>query len=139
MVKNPLANAGDIRDMGSNPGWGRSPGGGRGHPLQHSCLENPMDRGGWWAAVRGLQRAGHDSVIARHWTNIRGKDQGGGRGREAWCFFSRCCASQVPFVPLIQFLPQPHLVLPTPVVYTHPSSLGKDGILKTLGDNQKYY
>ena len=45
VVKNLLANAGDIRDMGSIPGSGRSPGGGHGNPLQCSCLENPMDRG----------------------------------------------------------------------------------------------
>ena len=45
MVKYPPANAGDSRDMGSVPGLGRSPGGGNGSPFQHSCLENPMDRG----------------------------------------------------------------------------------------------
>ena len=45
MVKNPPINAGDIRDAGSIPGLGRSPGGGHGNPLQHSCLENLMDRG----------------------------------------------------------------------------------------------
>jgi len=45
MVKNPPANAGDIRDMGSIPGSGRSPGRGNSNPLQYSCLENPMDRG----------------------------------------------------------------------------------------------
>ena len=44
-VKNPSANAGAIRDMGLIPGWGRSPGGGNGNPLQYSCLKNPMDRG----------------------------------------------------------------------------------------------
>ena len=43
-VKNPPANAGDIRDVGLIPGPGRSPGGGHGNPLQYSCLENPMDR-----------------------------------------------------------------------------------------------
>ena len=48
MVKNPPANAGDIRDMGSIPGLGRFPGGGHGNSLQCSCLENPMDRGAWW-------------------------------------------------------------------------------------------
>ena len=47
MVKNPPANAGDIRDMDSIPGLGTSPGGGHGNPLQYSCLENPMDRGAW--------------------------------------------------------------------------------------------
>ena len=51
MVKNPPANAGDIRDVGSVPGLGRSPGGGHGNPLQNSCPENPMDRGAWWATV----------------------------------------------------------------------------------------
>ena len=45
MVKNPSADAGDKRDVGSIPGLGRSSGGGRDNPLQRSCLENPMDRG----------------------------------------------------------------------------------------------
>ena len=47
VVKNPTANAGDVRDAGSSRRSGRSPGGGHGNPLQHSCLENPMDRGAW--------------------------------------------------------------------------------------------
>ena len=51
VVKNLPANAGDIRDMGSIPGLGRSPGGGYSNPLQYSYLENPMDRGVWWATV----------------------------------------------------------------------------------------
>ena len=45
VVKNPLAYAGDIRDLGSIPGSGRSPGEGHGNSLQYSCLENPMDKG----------------------------------------------------------------------------------------------
>ena len=53
VVKNLPANTGDIRDMGLIPGLGRSPGGGHGNPLQDSCLENPMDRGAWWATVYG--------------------------------------------------------------------------------------
>ena len=67
VVKNPPANAGDTRDAedtgdaGSISGLGRSPGGGHSNPLQYSCLENPMDRGAWWATVHiGLQRVGHD-------------------------------------------------------------------------------
>ena len=44
------------------PGMGRSPGGGNGNPLQYSCLENPMDRGAWWATVHGVARVGHDLV-----------------------------------------------------------------------------
>ena len=59
-VKNLPADAGDIRDMGSIPGSGRSPGKGYDNPLQYSCLENPMDRGAWWAKVLGSQRIEHD-------------------------------------------------------------------------------
>ena len=47
MVKNPPANAGDVRDMGLIPGLGRSPGEGHGNTFQYSCLENPMNRGAW--------------------------------------------------------------------------------------------
>ena len=47
VVKNPPANAGDVRDMGSIPRSGRSPQVGHGNPLWYSCLENSMDRGGW--------------------------------------------------------------------------------------------
>ena len=57
MVKNPLANVRDSRDMGLIPGLGRSPAGGNGNPLQDSCLENPMDRGAWWAAVHGVAKS----------------------------------------------------------------------------------
>ena len=57
VVKNLLANAGDIRDAGSIPGWGRSPGGGHGIPLQYSCGENPMDRGVWWAIVHRVAQS----------------------------------------------------------------------------------
>ena len=52
-VKNPPANTGDIRDMGSIPGSGRSPGEGNGNPLQYYYLENLMDRGAWWASLWG--------------------------------------------------------------------------------------
>ena len=57
VVKNPLANAGDVRDSSSIPGLGRSPGGGNGTPLQYSCLENPMYRGAWWATVHGVTKS----------------------------------------------------------------------------------
>ena len=56
MVKNPPASAGDLRDAGSIPGSGRSPGEGHGNPLQYSCLENPMDRGGWRATAYGVAK-----------------------------------------------------------------------------------
>ena len=51
MEKNPPANAGDTRDMGSVPGSGRSPGEGNGYPLHYSCMEKSMDRGAWRATV----------------------------------------------------------------------------------------
>ena len=56
VVKNPPANAGDIRDSGSIPGSGRFPGEGHDNPLQYSCLENPMDRGALWAMVHGVAK-----------------------------------------------------------------------------------
>ena len=56
VVKNPPANAGDIRDSGSIPGSGRFPGEGHDNPLQYSCLENPMDRGALWAMVHGVTK-----------------------------------------------------------------------------------
>ena len=52
--KNPPANAGDVRDVDLIPGSGRSPGEGNGNPLQYSCLENPMERGAWWATVHRI-------------------------------------------------------------------------------------
>ena len=57
VVKNPPASAGDIRDVGSIPGSGRSPRGGHGNPLQHSCLENPMNRGAWGTTVHGVAKS----------------------------------------------------------------------------------
>ena len=60
LVKNPPANAGDIRDMSLIPGSGRSPGEGNGNPFQYSRLENPMDRGAWWATVNGVTKIRHN-------------------------------------------------------------------------------
>ena len=59
MGKESAWNAGDVGDMGSIPGLRRSPGGGHGNPLQHSCLENPIDRGTWLESM-GSQRVRHD-------------------------------------------------------------------------------
>ena len=62
LVKNPPANAGDIRDMSLIPGSGRSPGEGNGNLLQYSCLENSMDRGTWWATIHR---------VSKHWTQLK--------------------------------------------------------------------
>ena len=59
VVKNPPANVGDVKDKGSIPGLGRSPGGGNGNPFQCSYQENSMDRGAWRATVHS---------IAQNWT-----------------------------------------------------------------------
>ena len=59
MVKTLPASAGD---SGSVPGLGRSPEEKNGNPLQYSCLENPMDRGAWWATVHGVTKSQHDLV-----------------------------------------------------------------------------
>ena len=63
-LKNPPANAGDIRDLGSIPGSGRSPGEGNGNPFKYSCLENPMDRGAWGATV-------HRVIKSRTWLSVQ--------------------------------------------------------------------
>ena len=52
VVKNLPVNAGEARDTGLIPGLGRSSGGGHGNPLLYSCLENPVDKAGWWATVQ---------------------------------------------------------------------------------------
>ena len=54
VIKNPPANARNIRDMGLIPGSGRSLGGGHDNQLQYSCLENPMDSGTWWATFHRI-------------------------------------------------------------------------------------
>ena len=66
MVETLPTNAGDVSLI---PGLGRHPGGGNGNLLQYSCLENPMDRGAWRAAVHGITRDGHDSIRTRVYIN----------------------------------------------------------------------
>ena len=57
VVKNLPASAGDVKDTGSVPGSGRSPGGGKGNPLQYPCLESPTDRGAWRAIVHRVAQS----------------------------------------------------------------------------------
>ena len=59
-------NTGDGRNVGSIPGSGRSPGKRNGNPLQYSCLENPMDRGAWWAPVRGCKELDTTERLSTH-------------------------------------------------------------------------
>ena len=75
VVKNLPASAGDVGDVDSVPGPGRSPGGGDDNPLQSSCLENPMDRGAWWATVhRVAQSRTQLKWLSTHtWVYIRYK------------------------------------------------------------------
>ena len=62
VVKNLPVNSGDIKDVGSVLGSGRSSGAGHSNPLQFSCLKNPIDRGAWWATVHG---------ITKSWTRLK--------------------------------------------------------------------
>ena len=64
-VKNLPANIGALGDTSSIPGWGRSPEGGNGNPLQYSCLENPMDRGAWQATIHGVAESDETSDRAQ--------------------------------------------------------------------------
>ena len=57
VVKKPPFHAGDLRDVGSIPGWAGSSGGGNGNPLQYSCLGNAMDRGAWQAIVYRVRKS----------------------------------------------------------------------------------
>ena len=67
VVKNLLINSGDIRDQGSIPGSGRSPGGGLGNSLQFSCLENPKDRRAWQATVHKVTKSqAHLKQLSMH-------------------------------------------------------------------------
>ena len=66
MVKNLPASAGDIRDKSLIPGSGRFPGVGNGNPIQYPCLENPMDRGAWWATVHGVAELDMTDQLSMH-------------------------------------------------------------------------
>ena len=72
-VKASACNEGDL---GSIPGLGRSPGEGNGNPLQYSCLENPMDRGAWWATVHGVEKSQTrlSNFISLHFTSLQTRD-----------------------------------------------------------------
>ena len=76
MVKNPTTKAEDVRDAGSVPGSGRSPGREHGNPLQYSCLENPMDRGGWQATVHRVtkSRTGPKRLSTQHTVSFYSKE-----------------------------------------------------------------
>ena len=65
MVKNPSVNAGEIRNMGWIPGLGKSPGGEHGNPPQYTCLENPKERGVWWAIVPRVAKCQTSSLKCR--------------------------------------------------------------------------
>ena len=73
VVENPPANTRDVRDLGLIPELGRFPGGGHGNPLQISCLQNPMDRGAWKAAVQGHKES-DTTEVAQHASTHRDQE-----------------------------------------------------------------
>ena len=126
MVKNLPANAGDIRDAGSIPGLGRSPGQGHGNPLQYSCLENPMDRGAWWASCSSWGHTESDMTErnrSKPSTGARAKVfamackalgfPGGTRGKESACQCRRHKRRR--FDPWVGKIPWRRVWQPTPV------------------------
>ena len=66
MVKNTLANAGDLREADLIPGSGKSPGGGHDNQLQYSCLGNPTDRGAWRAIVHRVTKSSQLNQLSTH-------------------------------------------------------------------------
>ena len=93
-IKNLPANTGHPGDPSLIPGSGRSPGGGNGNPLQYPCLENPVDRGAWWAAIHGVAKSQdmtewlstqHTSSGSGSWLGPRGTGTlGVGHGGRMW-------------------------------------------------------
>ena len=88
--KESTCNAGDLGDAGLIPGLGRSPRRGHGNPLQYSCLENPLDRGAWWATVprvtqsqTQLKRLSTPATVLRR--NVRGQEPEEGHQLEGYC------------------------------------------------------
>ena len=71
--KESACKAGDLGDVDLIPGWGRSPGGGHGNPLQYSCLEDSTQKGAWQAIVRGVQRVRHNLTNERTHTHMLAK------------------------------------------------------------------
>ena len=83
VVKSPIANVGDIRDIGLIPGLGRDPGGGHGNPLQYSCLENPTDGGAWRATLHRVAKR-HD------WKDLACRHAEGNDTVSEWLGLNRC-------------------------------------------------
>ena len=73
-----------VRDLVSVPGWGRSPGGGNGNPLHYSRLENPMDRGAWWATVCGVSKSWAQLSNQATITTCAHKNENQCRAQKTW-------------------------------------------------------
>ena len=122
VVKNLSANARDVRDESLIPGLGKSPGGEHGNPLQYSCLENPMDRGDWWATVHEVSKS--QTRLRVHACNatlgssnprlrwfIRASPLLTGTGCQSWCLRSQILAEAMFSLFRFQLLPYEPLVI----------------------------
>ena len=99
LCKNLPANAQDIRDSGSIPGSGRSPGEGNGNRLQCSCLENPRDGGAWWAAVSGVTQS------RTHWSDLAAAAEQPSAHLRVYITISLCCTAKTNATLQINYTP----------------------------------
>ena len=97
VVKNSPANAGDVRDVGSIPGWGRYPRGGHGNPLQYSCLENPLNRGAWQATIHRFAESDMTEAT-EHALLVTGKQSPSQGLRFIYKFSCSSCATLTPLI-----------------------------------------
>ena len=101
MVEDPPATEEAQEDGVSIPGWGRSPGGGHGKPPQYSCLENPRDRGAWWAAVHGVAKS-RIRLSMRTRAHIRAQENFPGNASFSFLEVTRLEAAPVLRHPVVQ-------------------------------------
>ena len=134
VVKNPPANAGDL---GSIPGSRRSSGGGHSNPLQYSCLENPMDRGAWWATVHGVTKSQTQlkQISMQHVLSFTQESMG-----LPWWLISKesaCQCRRLGFDPWVEKMPWRRKQQPTPVFLPGKSHGQREpGRLQSMGSQR---
>ena len=128
VVKNLLADAGDSGDVGSISGLGRSPGRGNGNPLQYSCLENPMDRGSWWATVHRIAKSQTQLIYWVHTHEFKTGHRGGTWRQVVMCktFLVELASKAGPR--------EPHFLVFMPVCGPPPPCIGPTWVMERFSD-----